>query len=73
MCLGVPGKVISLCDDGRQARIDTMGVLSLAGIELAGPVAPGDYVMVHAGQAIEKIDLAEAAERIKLWEEILQV
>ncbi len=72
MCLGVPGRIIAISGGGRQARIDTMGVLSVAGLELVGPAAPGEYVMVHAGQAIEKIDLAEAAERIKLWEEILQ-
>ncbi len=72
MCLAIPARIIDISPDGRRARVDTMGLESHAGLELLGPVAPGDYVMVHAGQGIEKIDLSEAEERIKLWEVILQ-
>ncbi len=73
MCLGIPGKILSISDDGTQALLDTMGLKSTAGLESLDEARPGEYVMIHAGQAIQKIDLHEAQERIKLWEEILKV
>lgn len=53
MCVGLPGKVISLDND--MAIIDATGVRREVSRELIDELEPGDYVMVHAGIAIAKI------------------
>ncbi|MDI6709089.1 MAG: HypC/HybG/HupF family hydrogenase formation chaperone [Thermoanaerobacterales bacterium] len=71
MCLGIPGKVVQIGPDGNTATIEVMGVRRTVNTFLVGVVELGEYLMVHTGFAIEKVDVAEAAERIKLWQEIL--
>lgn len=71
MCLGIPGLVVEVCDD-QWALVDVGGVRRRVGLQLVGEVKPGDYLMVHAGFAVEVLDLAEAEARIKLWEEFLR-
>lgn len=73
LCLGIPGKIIAVSDDGTQAILNTMGLISTVGLELLAGAVPGDYVIVHAGHAIQKVDMSEAEERLKLWEEIVKV
>ncbi|MGO0121732.1 HypC/HybG/HupF family hydrogenase formation chaperone [Desulfothermobacter acidiphilus] len=72
MCLGIPGRVVEVHPEEYLAVIETFGVRQRISTFLLGEVAVGEYVMVHAGYAIEKIDLEEAQERLKLWEEILK-
>lgn len=71
MCLGVPGIVIKVDAAGQSAVIETMGVKRQVGTQLVEEVKPGDYLMVHAGYAIEKIDTDLALEMIRMWEELL--
>ncbi len=71
MCLGVPAKVIMINNENRTALVDSFGVPRWVGITLIPDVKVDDYVLIHAGYALEKIDLQEAEERIKLWEELL--
>lgn len=71
MCLGVPGMVVEVLPDRQWAIIETFGLKRKIGTHLVGEVDPGDYLVVHAGYAIEKLDLAEAEERIRIWEELL--
>lgn len=71
MCLGIPGLVEEVLPGGEWVVINTFGLKRKVGIQLVGDVVPGEYLIVHAGYAIEKLDLDEAEERIKLWEEIL--
>ena len=54
---------------GSRALAEAEGVKREIGIELLKDVTLGEYVMVHAGYAIEKIDTAEAQETIKVFEE----
>jgi hydrogenase expression/formation protein HypC len=68
MCLAIPGKVVSI--DGNIAVIDFGGVQRETNISLV-EVKPGDYVIVHAGFAIQAVDELDALETIKLWEELL--
>ena len=68
MCLAIPGKVVSI--DGSIAIIDFGGVQRETNISLV-EVRPGDYVIVHAGFAIQAVDELDALETIKLWEELL--
>lgn len=68
MCLAVPAEVVEI--KGTKATINTLGVLSDVSVELLGEVKVGDYIIVHAGCAIAKIDEQEAKETIKLYEEL---
>ncbi|MDK9717563.1 MAG: HypC/HybG/HupF family hydrogenase formation chaperone [Trichlorobacter sp.] len=69
MCLGVPMQVLEINDDTVLAEID--GVQREASLMMLGePVAVGDYVIVHAGFAISRIDPAEAEETLRIMREI---
>lgn len=68
MCLGVPMQVISVGEDSAIAEID--GVRREASLlMLSEPVAVGEYVLVHAGFAIARIDADEAEETLRLMRE----
>lgn len=70
MCLAIPAKVISIKQD--KAEVDFgEGVLREANITLVN-VKVGDYVLVHAGYAIQVLDEEEAEETLELWNQILQ-
>jgi len=70
MCLAIPAKVISVKED--KARVDFgEGVLTEVNVTLVNARA-GDYVLVHAGYAIQVLDEKEAQETIRLWNEILE-
>jgi hydrogenase expression/formation protein HypC len=68
MCLGIPAKIISC--EGEVARVTIGGVEYTASLQLLPEAGIGDFVIIHAGFAIEKIDPGEAAETIKLFQEI---
>jgi hydrogenase expression/formation protein HypC len=70
MCLSVPMRIISC--DGDRAIADTLGVSREISLALLGePVPqPGDYVVVHVGYAIERIDEAAAEETLAIWQEM---
>ncbi len=70
MCLAIPGKVVSVEQD--KAKVDFgEGVLREVNITLVN-ASVGDYVLVHAGYAIEVLDEKDALETLNLWNEILQ-
>ena len=71
MCLGIPGKVIKIED--RNSLIEAMGVSRNVNIELLKDVQLGDYVLVHAGCAIAKIDEEEALQTIELFKELQEL
>ncbi|MDG6228869.1 MAG: HypC/HybG/HupF family hydrogenase formation chaperone [Candidatus Thermoplasmatota archaeon] len=71
MCLAVPGKIISIDKENNQATIDYGNkTIRKANISLV-TVSVGDYVLVHAGFAIQKVDPKEAEETLALFREIL--
>lgn len=70
MCLAVPAKVISISGD--EATLDYGGVKRIANISMLSDVSVGDYVLVHVGYAISKLDEEEALETLKLWDEMLE-
>jgi hydrogenase expression/formation protein HypC len=70
MCLAIPAKVISI--DGSSAKVAIEDVEYTASLLLIDNVRPGDFIMLHAGFAIEKIDPEEAAETLRLLNEIQQ-
>jgi hydrogenase expression/formation protein HypC len=69
MCLAIPAKVISLT--GAVADVDIMGNRTSADISVLSDVKVGDYILVHAGFAIQKYSDDEAAETLALINEIL--
>jgi hydrogenase expression/formation protein HypC len=71
VCLAIPARIVE--KKGDHAKVDFGdGVTREANISLVD-VAIGDYVIVHAGFAIEVLDHKEAKETLKLWEELLSV
>lgn len=71
MCLGVPGRVVEVYPGTPWVVVETSGLRRAVGIHIVGKVELGEYLMIHAGYAIEKIDLAEAGKRLSLLEELL--
>ena len=71
MCLGIPGKVIELNKEEKWAVIECYGVHNKVFTPLVtDEINLGDYLMVHAGYAIGKIDVDEAQETLRLLEEL---
>ena len=72
MCLGVPGKVIEIFDDGdlRMGTVDFAGIRRAACLAYAPEVELGDYVIVHVGFAISVVDQEEAARSYALLAEM---
>ena len=66
MCLAIPAQVVELRDDD-QAVVDLAGVRKLISLSLVENVVIGDYVIVHVGFALNKLDPAEAAETLALF------
>ncbi|MEI6196908.1 MAG: HypC/HybG/HupF family hydrogenase formation chaperone [Verrucomicrobiota bacterium] len=63
MCLAIPGKVLSISGDDpltRMGRIDFAGIVKQASLAYVPEVIVGDYVIVHVGFALSKVDEAEA-------------
>jgi hydrogenase expression/formation protein HypC len=74
VCLAIPGQVLEIVDEpNRLARVDVAGVRRNVSIALLddeeGGVGPGDWVLIHVGFAISRVDEEEAAATLKLLEE----
>ncbi len=69
MCLAVPGKIIEI--EGKKAKVDYGGIKREVDISLVN-AKEGDYVIVHAGFAIQVLDEKNAIETLKLFEEIFE-
>lgn len=67
MCLSVPGKVLEIEDV--RGKVDVAGNVVDVDFTLTPDVQRGDYVLVHAGFAIQKYDEAEALETLRILEE----
>ena len=71
MCLGIPGEVIELHPEQRDlAKVNVSGVRRMINIGLLSddPPAPGEWVLIHVGFALAKIDEREAAHSIRMLE-----
>ncbi|HKH88616.1 MAG TPA: HypC/HybG/HupF family hydrogenase formation chaperone, partial [Acidimicrobiales bacterium] len=69
MCLGIPGEVVEIVDSNRHlAKVDVVGVrrnVNIGLLEDDGGVVPGDWVLIHVGFAMAKIDEEEAARALE--------
>ena len=71
MCLAIPGRIIEISKDGEHATVDYGdGTKREVNVSLVD-VKKGDYVLVHAGFAIEVLDEKEAMETLDLFREML--
>ncbi|HVF46168.1 MAG TPA: HypC/HybG/HupF family hydrogenase formation chaperone [Pyrinomonadaceae bacterium] len=71
MCLAIPGKIVEITDvDNRIAKIEIGGVRRSVNIGLLDDVAIGDYVLVHVGFAMSKVDEKEAHETLRMLKEL---
>ena len=67
MCLSVPAEVLEI--DGERAKVSVGGAIYFAGLHLIDDVQVGEYVLLHSGYAIQKIDQQEAKETLELLRE----
>ena len=72
MCLAIPAQVVEL-RDGDNAVVDLAGVRKEISLSLVENVALGDYVIVHVGYALNKLDPEEAAKTLALFAELGQL
>jgi hydrogenase expression/formation protein HypC len=76
MCLAIPGKLIEISHDPqgiRMGRADFGGIVKQVCLEYTPEVTTGDYVLVHVGFALGKVDEQEAARTYSLLEEMDQL
>lgn len=71
MCLAIPGKVVS--KEGSIGVVDFGGVKQKVRLDLIPDVTVGDYVLVHVGFVIEKIDEEEANKILEIFDEISRI
>jgi hydrogenase expression/formation protein HypC len=69
MCLAMPGKILSI--NGDEAEVDFGGAVKKTNISMVDAKV-GEYVIIHAGFAIQKVDEEEARETLQLWNEFLE-
>ena len=68
MCLSIPARIVTI--NGTMADVSAGGAIFKAGLHMIEDAKVGDYILLHAGFAIQKISEMEAAETIKLFEEM---
>lgn len=73
MCLSIPSKVTKIDEENNIATVDTMGVERKASLDLIDqPVVVGDYVLIHIGFAMNKIDEEDALASLDVYREIIE-
>jgi len=74
MCLSIPSKVVKVSEDKTMCTVDTMGVQREANLMMMADdeVKVGDYVLLHIGFVMNKIDEEEALASLETYREILQ-
>jgi hydrogenase expression/formation protein HypC len=70
MCLGIPGKVIEIVKN--VAKVDVGGLLRDVSLDLCPDASVGDYVLIHTGFAIQKVDEEEAKETLELLRQLAE-
>ncbi|MCK4322743.1 HypC/HybG/HupF family hydrogenase formation chaperone [candidate division WOR-3 bacterium] len=68
MCLAIPMKLIEV--EGDKGIVELSGIKKEVSLKLLDEVKKGDYLIIHAGFAIQRVDEEDAQETFKIWEEI---
>jgi len=73
MCLSIPSKIVVI-DEDNVATVDTMGVKRQVSLDLMpDEVDVGDYILIHVGFAMSKINEEEALQSLEAYQEILEM
>ena len=70
MCLAIPMRVLDV--EGQSGTVESSGVRHAVRFDLVGDVVPGQYVLIHAGYAIQVMDEGAAQEQLDLLESLLR-
>jgi hydrogenase expression/formation protein HypC len=68
MCLSIPARIVSI--NGEMAEVSAGGSIFKAGLHMIEDAKPGDYILLHAGFAIQKISEQEAVETLRIIDEM---
>lgn len=72
MCLSIPSKILEI-DELNSAIVETLGIKRRVSLDLISePLKVGDYVLIHVGFAMEKIDTQAAQESLKIYADIAE-
>jgi hydrogenase expression/formation protein HypC len=71
MCLSVPGKVVEIRNN--MAKVDVGGVVREVSMDICPEASAGDYVLIHTGFAIQKLDEKEALETLELLKQVAEI
>ena len=72
MCLSIPSKIVEI-DEDNMATVNTMGIKRQVSLDLMlDEVGIGDYILIHVGFAMSKIDEAEALQSLEVYREMLE-
>jgi hydrogenase expression/formation protein HypC len=71
VCLAIPGQIVDLSDPANHlARVEVAGVRRTVNVGLLDDAGPGDWVLIHVGFALSKVDEDEAQATLRLLEEM---
>jgi hydrogenase expression/formation protein HypC len=71
MCLAIPGRVVEVLDEARSlAQVEVAGVRRTVNVGLLDGVAPDDWVLIHVGFALSKVDEEEAHASLRLLQQM---
>ena len=73
MCIAAPAKIVESDKESNMCAADFGGVRQNAKLDLLPDVEVGDYVLIHAGYAIEKLSEEAAKESLESWDELLEM
>ena len=73
MCIAAPAQVVEINREDNWLYADFGGARQQAKLDLLPEVEVGDYVLIHAGYAIEKLTEEAAKESLEAWEELLEI
>jgi hydrogenase expression/formation protein HypC len=70
MCLGIPGRIVSVEPGNDLAQVDVAGVVREINLALLdGPFLPGEYILIHSGFALERMTEEQAREALTVFED----
>lgn len=73
MCIAAPAQVVEVDDDKKIGFVDFGGVKQQIKLDLIDNIKVGQYVLVHAGYAIEALSDQAAKESLEAWDELLEI
>jgi hydrogenase expression/formation protein HypC len=75
VCLSIPSKITKIDKETNTATVDTMGIARDASLDLMeeGSVEVGDFVLIHIGFVMNKIDEADALSSLEAYKEVLEI